>query len=75
MNEFRETIKDAAVNFVTRMELDVHLNKIESAIKRLEISEATLAGKASQKSANAALFLSCASIILAVAAILVHFFR
>ena len=50
MNEFRDTLKDQASRFITRVELEVYMEKFNSNIKSLELSRAMLEGKADQKS-------------------------
>jgi hypothetical protein len=48
MNEFRDALKDQNATFVRRDAFETALAKIEDAIKALQLSKATLEGKASQ---------------------------
>jgi hypothetical protein len=58
MNEFRDTLKDQAAKFVTRDELASQLERINILVKSLELSKATLEGKANQSSVNVAMIFS-----------------
>jgi hypothetical protein len=62
MNEFRETLKDQAAQFVTRKEHDFIL----SDIRELRESRAMLQGKASQQSVIIAYLISIVSVFLGI---------
>jgi hypothetical protein len=66
MNEFRDALKDQAGRFITRAELEAYLDKINFNIKSLELSKATLEGKASQQSVILTALLSLCSLILGI---------
>jgi hypothetical protein len=66
MNEFRETLKDQASQFVTRTELIVIQKAIEKDIRELRDFKATIEGKASQLSVIIATALSILGLFLAV---------
>lgn len=71
MNEFRDALKDQASTFITRAEYD----RTREDIKNMEISAATLAGKASQKSVNLALVISVTSGLIGILALLFEIFK
>ena|SRR3990172_6160168 len=62
MNEFRDTLKDQASKFIT----EERLKPIESAVDKLRISEATLAGKASQTALLFTLFVSVVGLVIGI---------
>ncbi len=66
MNEFRDTLRDQASRFVTRVELDAQIEKIEANLRPLELSKANLEGKASQTAFYIAIFFSVAGLILGI---------
>jgi len=66
MNEFRETLKDQASRFITRTEIDSKMEVVYSNIKNLEISKATLEGKASQSSLTFTIIMSVLGLIIAI---------
>ena len=70
MNEFRETLREQASKFVTRTELEIQLDRIESDIRALRESRATLEGKASAQSVYVAYAISLIGIIMGLIGLL-----
>ena len=73
MNEFRDSLKDQATTFATKSELcklediiTIKLDNINKSIQKIEISDATLAGKASQAQVNIAYLISAVGIIIGI---------
>jgi len=66
MNEFRDTLKDQASRFITRDEVDIKLDVIKQQIRLLEISKATLEGKASQSEVNSLKLIAIIGIIISI---------
>ena len=64
MNEFRNTLRDQASQFITRSELNVMLSKLHSDIDDLKSSRDTMQGKASQSSVMIALGFSLVSAVI-----------
>lgn len=58
MNEFRGAMKDQMANAFTKPEQNFYAEKVSAEIKSLELSRATLEGKASQKSVTYAILIS-----------------
>ena len=63
MNEFRETINDTIGHCVSRNEWDIQHQQLVGDVHRLQLSEANLAGKASQSAVNLALVLGLVGMI------------
>jgi pyruvate kinase len=59
--------------FPTREEINDIIKEINGKIDSLRISEATLAGKASQSAVNIVTFISVAGIVIAIVAVIIHF--
>lgn len=59
MNEFRDQLKEQAAKFITRDEIEVRL-------RALEISRATLEGKASAQALTVTTIMAAISIIIAI---------
>jgi hypothetical protein len=73
MNEFRESLKDQSLLFVTKAEYEAVLNKLGADIRELRESRAELKGKADQSQVNNAVILSAIGLALAVVSIIVGF--
>lgn len=73
MNEFRAQLKDQSNTFLTRAEHQSYTEKVDSDIRVLRESKATLEGKASQKSVNLSTILAVIGITIAFIS-LVHTF-
>ena len=58
MNEFRDTLRDQASKFITRLEMEAKFEVIQKQVDELRLSKATLEGKASQTSVMIALVFS-----------------
>ncbi len=74
MNEFRETLRDQTKSYVTKAESNViidtmchRIKSLEDIVKDIQISDAVLAGKASQSATNLALLIAIISLIISVA--------
>lgn len=66
-NEFRGALKDQAGNFITRKEMEAIISKIDADIRTLELSKATLEGKASQASAYASMAVALVGLVIGIA--------
>ena len=66
MNEFREALKDTTARLATREELALQVGRLKSDIDELKHYRATMEGKASQSSVNAATVLSVVGLIVAL---------
>jgi hypothetical protein len=65
MNEFRETLRDQAAKFVTRDELDLHMNKVDAVLKDLQTTRSELKGKAEQQTVTQTTILALLALFLA----------
>ena len=74
MNEFRESMNDMASRMITRNEVDIQVEKIESQLADLKKSRDQLEGKASQKSADIALLFGAAGTVISIVGLLLHIF-
>lgn len=72
MNEFRNAIEDQANRMVTREEHNATLTRLTESVKGLEITRATMDGKASQSAATTAIVLSVLSLLIAI---VLHFVK
>lgn len=63
MNEFRDALKDQNAQFVRRDRFDGSIEKIEADIRALQLSKATLEGKASQTSVYIAYAISLTGLL------------
>jgi len=68
MNEFRDTLKDQGATFITKTEHSAWCDRVS----KLELSKATLEGKADQKSVTTALIIALIGIALAVISIIIN---
>jgi uncharacterized membrane protein len=86
MNEFRDTLKDQAGNFITRKEVEVnldlinkeveaHVDRIDAAIKNLELSKAMLEGKASQSSMNLTMVIALSGLVIGLVGIILNIIK
>jgi hypothetical protein len=73
MNEFRESLREQSTAFATKSEvcklediITVKLDAINKNLQKIEISDATLAGKASQNSVIGAYILSIIMLIISI---------
>jgi ABC-type antimicrobial peptide transport system permease subunit len=66
MNEFRDQLRDQTGTFITRIEIESQIKKIEEDIKVLRESKANLEGKASQQSVYIAYLIALIGIIIGV---------
>ena len=73
MNEFRNTLNDQSKTFVTKAEfiglealINAKLGAIEKAVQAIQISDATLAGKASQNAVLGAYGVAVIGIVLGI---------
>ncbi len=72
MNEFRDQLRDQASKFVTRAELDIHLQTIQCAIDDLKKSRDQQTGRVGASAVYIAYGISAVSLILAALAILLR---
>jgi hypothetical protein len=72
MNEFRDALKDQASRYITREEHDSAYKKLDEDIHKLEISEATVRGKASQSSAYTGILLAAAAILISLGSLILQ---
>jgi hypothetical protein len=70
MNEFRDQLKDQATKFALRDEVNRRFDEVVEDIKSLELSKATLEGKASQGAVFIAYAISAIGIILGIVSML-----
>lgn len=78
MNEFRNTLKDQASQFLTQAEFDAQHQRVLEDIRMLRESKATLDGKASQQSVNISLIIAVVGMIMGminVAVVILHVFK
>ena len=73
MNEFRDTLRDQAGQFVTRKELDLKLNGLAKETAELRQFRDRQEGMASQRSVNAATLIAVAGLILSIIGLAVRF--
>lgn len=73
MNEFREQLREQSTKFALREEVNRRFDEVVEDIKNLELSKATLEGKASQVSVNLAMVFSGTGLILATVSIILRF--
>jgi hypothetical protein len=66
MNEFRDTLRDQAAQFLTRKEYDAKHEVLTLQIRALELSKAVLDGKASQGAVIAAYIVSGIGILISL---------
>lgn len=64
LNEVRTQLKEQFATLMPRAEICPTISRITDDIRSLQLSKATLEGKASQMSVNIALFISILSLIL-----------
>ena len=72
MNEFREQLKDQATKFALRDEVNRRFDEVVEDIQNLELSKATLEGKASQSSVLFAYVLSIGGLVIAIVSIILR---
>jgi hypothetical protein len=76
MNEFRESLRDAQLQFMSREEYKVGHDALVEKIDNLRLSEAALAGKASQRmvmvSIGFSLIAACGTLAGIIIAIVLH---
>ena len=70
MNEFRETLRDQAVKFVTREEVSLQIEKLGSEINTLREFKAALEGKASMSTVVFSALLGAAGIVIGIIGLL-----
>lgn len=66
MNEFRDALKDQASKFVTRIELEACITKLQSDIRELMKYKDIAEGKASQLSVTISLVLAIIGIAISI---------
>jgi vacuolar-type H+-ATPase subunit I/STV1 len=70
MNEFRGSLKDQAISFITRGELQPRFDRTDEDIRLLRESRAELIGKASQNQVYIAYFIAAVGIIMSIISLL-----
>jgi hypothetical protein len=75
MNEFRASMKDQTMNFITRVEHDALITKYDADIRYLRDCESKNEGKASQQSVNVTMVIAVIGAVTAVAATILGFFH
>lgn len=73
MNEFRDALKNQATLFITKTEIKIQFDKIESDIRMLRESKAMLEGKASQLYVTITFILALVSISIAIISLIFRF--
>ena len=73
--QLREVRREAEQRYPTREEFTAIIEKLRADIRKLEISEATIAGKASQESANVALGIAVFSLLTGGIGVMFEFMR
>lgn len=76
MNEFRNSLRDQATQYVTIVEhkaLCDRIDRIDKAIRDLELSKAELGGKASQASVTNVQMLTLVSLLIGIVGIVLKF--
>ena len=68
MNEFRNTLKDQGATFITKTEHAAWCDRVS----KLELSKATLEGKADQKSVTNAIIIALIGLALSVVSIIIN---
>lgn len=69
MNEFRDTLRDQGLSFLTKAEYYTFKTRLEEDIRTLRESKAMLEGKASQSSVNFVTAMAVIGIVLSVVSI------
>lgn len=72
MNEFRETLRDQASRLATREYVEGIEKRTSDEIKRLQINEAVVAGKASQAQLLVSYVIGFSSLALSIASFLIN---
>ena len=73
MNEFRNSMKDQASQYITRMEHETLISKYDSDIRILREAKAEAQGKASQQSVNVVTTIAIISVIIGFVGIIIKF--
>ncbi len=71
MNEFRDTLKDQAANFITKAEYE----SVRNDIRELREAKARLEGKADQFSVNIVMGISILGLLTSIISIVIHWFK
>lgn len=73
MNEFRNSMKDQATQYITRAEHDALITKIDSDVRYLREATAEAKGKATQQSVSIAYIISFIGLLVAVVSLVIKF--
>lgn len=72
MNEFRDQLRDQASRFITRVEFDALMEKLNASVKSLELTRATLEGKASQQGLIITAIISTISLLVSITGLILR---